>query len=120
MASRSTSRLRRFSRLSCLVVFAAIGLSSAFRSLGAEIEFYWARTAPNVGEAIFHLRRAQTLWPYDPKMRTAAGYFWVSTRLYEAAEVAIPDIEDALVDNPFAADLQVALAEYKQALKERK
>ncbi len=57
------------------------------------------------------------LWPYDAKMRTAAGYFWASTRFYEAAQFAIPDIEEALIDNPFAADLQLALKDYREALK---
>ena len=120
MASRSISRLRRFLRLSCLVAFAAIGLSSAFRSFAAEVEIYWAAHAPNAGQTLFHLKRAEVLWPYDPKTRTAGAYFWASTRFYEAAEFAVPDIEAALAaQNPFAADLQLALHDYREALRSK-
>ena len=112
MASRFTSRLRRFSRLSCLVVFAAIGLSSALRSLAAEFEFFAARTAGDSGQAVVHLHRAATLWPYDYQMRTATAYYWTATRFYPARDIAIPDIKEALVANSYAADLWLALATY--------
>ena len=120
MASRFTSRLRRFLRLSCLVVFAAIGLSSAFRSVAAELEIYWAAHAPNAGLTLAHLKRSEVMWPYDAKTRTAPAYFWASTRFYEAAEYAVPELEAALAaQNPFAADLQLALHDYQQALRSK-
>ncbi len=115
MASRSTSRLRRFSRFSCLVVFAAIGLSCAFRSLGAEAEYFLAKHSLEEGQALLYLHRAARLWPYDYQMRTTVAYYWASTRLYAAHAVAIPELEAELATNPNAADLWLALASYQAA-----
>jgi len=115
LLSRFTCLLRRFSRFLCLVVFAAIGLDCSIRSLGAELEFYWAKRSDTVGQALFHLHRASIMWPLDYPMRAAPAYFWVATRLYVAREFAIPDIKAALVRNPNAADLWYALAEYEEA-----
>lgn len=116
MASPCMCRLRRFLRFSCLVVFAAIGLSASFRSLSAELEYYFAKRVTQNGEqALYHLNRAAILWPYDFQMRTASAYFWQHVASYEHRKEAIAGITEALASNPYAADLWVALASYKAA-----
>ena len=114
MGSRFIYRLRRSSRLLFLVVFATIGLGWNFRMLGAEFEFYLAKNvADTPQQALFHLHRARTLWPYDYQMRTAPAYYFTAFRQYENRKIAIDEIEKVLAVNPYSADLWVALAAYK-------
>ncbi len=48
-------------------------------------------------------------------MRTAVAYYWVTTGLVAAREVAVVDLKEALLTNPFAADLWLSLATYQAA-----
>lgn len=112
----STCRLRRLSRLLCLVLFAAVGMSFAYRSLCAEAEFAAAvYTSKNADEVLAHHTKARLFAPWNHGIRAGAAYFFTSYRRYDDRYRAIATLEQELKFNPFAADLWMALAAYKLA-----
>ena len=120
LASPSICRLRRLSRLLCLVLFAAIGMSFAFRSISAEAEFAAATmVSESPAEIVAHHRRARALAPWNHGIRGGEAYFYTAYSLYDLRYQAVRAIEEELKINPFAADLWTALAAYKLAMQDQ-
>ncbi len=116
MSSRSTCRPLRLSRLFVVAALFAIALTYVVRSLGAEFEFFVAKSvATDRNEAIAHLSRARTLYPYDHNIRASMAYFYTAFRFTDRTREAITAIDDELKVSPYTADLWVALAAYKIA-----
>ena len=116
MAFRFIFPPRRFLRLLLSALFFASGLTYAVRALGADFEFFLAsRISDTPEQALYHLRRARVLFPYDHNVRASTAYFYTAFRFYDQRKEAIQVIEQELEINPFAVDLLVALAAYKFA-----
>ncbi len=114
MSSRSTCRPLRLLRLFAAAAFFAIGLTYTVRSLGAEFEFFVAKSvAATHEEAVQHLSRSRTLYPYDHNIRASLAYFYTAFRFAAKTPDAIKAITAELEISPYTADLWVALAAYK-------